>query len=412
MKNIGMVWLAGIIATGFGCGVGYAQDPVVSNVRAEQRPGTKLVDVRYNLSAFATVSLTVIDGGQTVSVSAVTGDIGDDINSGSDLQITWNAGADWNGYISTAMVFAVTAVPSDPLYLVVDLSSGPSATNYPVSYLSAVPPGGWPDEYKTTKLVLRRIPAGTFTMGSPTNELGRLADREAQRQVTLTKDFYIGVFEVTQKQWERVMGNWPSYFTSAAYRDSRPVEQVSWNDIRGGVWPGSPSGSGQASVASFVGRVSARTGLSFDLPTEAQWEYACRAGTVEALNSGQNLTNTSSDVSMNVVGRYYYNHPGGSSGSSSVSTAGGTAKVGSYLSNSWGLYDMHGNVWEWSLDWYTASAPGLVDPVGAASGSYRVLRGGSWSDDAWYCRSADRSSGLDPSTRILILGFRISRTLP
>jgi hypothetical protein len=117
-------------------------------------------------------------------------------------------------------------------YLVIDLAGGADATNYPVSTLAGVPAGGWTEEHRTTKLVLRRIPAGTFTMGSPTGELGRSTD-ETQHQVTLTQDFYIGVFEVTQEQWYRVMGDWPSYFNNTAYRASRPVERVSYNDIRG-----------------------------------------------------------------------------------------------------------------------------------------------------------------------------------
>lgn len=115
--------------------------------------------------------------------------------------------------------------------MIIDLFEGSAATNYPVSYTNAPPEGGWTDEYKTTKLVMRRIPAGTFTMGSPEGELGRFRD-ETQRQVTLTKDYYMGVFQVTQKQWERVMGNWPSHFNNASYRDARPVEQVSYTDIR------------------------------------------------------------------------------------------------------------------------------------------------------------------------------------
>lgn len=275
-------------------------------------------------------------------------------------------------------------------YLVIDLSAGPSASSYPVSYLSAIPPGGWTDEYKTTKLVLRRIPAGTFTMGSPAGEQGRYSV-EAQRQVTLTKDFYIGVFQVTQKQWERVMGYWPSYFNNVTYRDSRPLEQRSWNDIRGGTWPG-----GQAASGTFMQRISDRTGLSFDLPTEAQWEYACRAGTTTALNSGKNLTNTGSCPNMSEVGRYWFN--GGSGFSQGGSTAVGTAKVGSYVPNAWGLYDMHGNVWEWCLDWYAASPQGTIDPVGAASGSNRVRRGGGCYSNARYCRSATRRS-VTPSDR-------------
>ncbi|MBM4027405.1 MAG: hypothetical protein FJ280_18660, partial [Planctomycetes bacterium] len=141
------------------------------------------------------------------------------------------SGGATNSSVATLSITAGGSTGPGSTYLVIDLSAGPSATSYPVSYLSSVPSGGWSDVYKTTKLVMRRIPAGTFTMGSPSGELGRY-DNETQHQVTLSKDFYIGVFEVTQKQWERVMGTWPSYFNNTSYRDSRPVEQVSYYDIR------------------------------------------------------------------------------------------------------------------------------------------------------------------------------------
>lgn len=305
-------------------------------------------------------------------------------------------------------------------YLVVDLSGGPEAETWLVSYLDAVPDGGWTDEYKTTKLVLRRIPAGTFTMGSPADELGREPwdpGSETQRQVTLTKDFYIGVFEVTQRQWYQVMGVWPSSFNNASYRETRPLEMVSYYDIRenpasGAISPNWPQ-SDQVHTNSFMGKLRAKTGLAtFDLPTEAQWEYACRAGTTSALNSGNNLTNATNCPNMSDVGRYYYNHPGGYSSNSDVSTDGGTAKVGSYLPNGWGLYDMHGNVSEWCLDWYENPSTGALDPPGAGSGSFRVRRGGCWFFGAEYCRSANRYYYYTPGSRHTINGFRLSRTLP
>jgi formylglycine-generating enzyme required for sulfatase activity len=309
------------------------------------------------------------------------------------------------------VVASVTSAPppvEEGDYLVVDLSGGPSAESYPVTYLDDVPGGGWTDEYKTAKLVLRRIPATAtdFTMGSPTDELGRFSG-ETQHQVTLTSDFYLGVFEVTQRQWELVTGDKPSYFNNATYYESRPVEQVSYYDVRenpdnSAISPNWPA-STQVHADSFMGKLRAKTGLSgFDLPTESQWEYACRAGTATALNSGYDLTSTSQDYRMDQVGRNFYN--GDWNSSQGCEPSAGTATAGSYLPNAWGLYDMHGNVWEWCLDWY-GTYPGIVtDPKGASSGSHRVIRGGSWINNANSCRSADRDD--DPDGRSISIGFR------
>ena len=280
-------------------------------------------------------------------------------------------------------------------YLIVDLSSGPTATSYPVRYTNDPPAGGWGDEYKTTNLVLRRIPGGIFAMGSPTNELGHDTN-EPLHAVKLTKDYYAGVFEVTQRQWERVRGNWPGRFSNTTYRDSRPVEHVSYNDVRGtnaGInWPADNT----VDTNSFLGRLRTKTGLAFDLPTAAQWERACRSGTTNALNSGFDLTNVAADVSMDAVGRYIDN--GGSTYVYTGTTAVGTAKVGSYLPSPWGLYDAHGNVCEWCLDWYDSAPAGALDPPGPATGIHRVLRGGSWAENAEDCRSAnDRGTGILPN---------------
>ena len=297
------------------------------------------------------------------------------------------------------------AIASD--YLIVDLAEGPLAPQYPVSYANDPPAGGWGDEYKTTKLVLRRVPGGTFSMGSPTNELGRDVN-EPPHAVALTKDYYVGVFEVTQKQWERVQGNWPSRFNNPTYRESRPVEAVSYHEIRENpanwaISPNWPQSNG-VHADSFMGKLRAKTGQAFDLPTEAQWEHACRAGTVTALNSGNNLTGVSADAGMAEVGRYWYN--GGSDYTQSGDTSVATAKVGSYLPNAWGLYDMHGNAWEWCLDWYENAPAVARDPAGPASGSNRLLRGGGWGDAAGLCRSAGRLN-ITPDGRFSSLGFRV-----
>ncbi len=309
---------------------------------------------------------------------------------------------------------------SGGLFLVVDLSGGPSAASYPVSYLSEAPAGGWTQEYKTTKLVLRRIPATapSFIMGSPTDEMGRstVVD-ETQHEVILSSDFYIGVFEVTQRQWELVMGTKPSFFANATYYQSRPVERVSYYDIRENTnntaisphWPE----SSQVHSNSFMGKLRAKTGLpSFDLPTESQWEYACRAGTTTALNSGHNLTDVGQDTHMDVLGRYAFNSD--SDIDANVATNAGTALVGTYLPNAWGLYDMHGNVLEWCLDWYGNYPAGPVtDPKGRTSStaSFRKCRSGAWYNGASECRSAAGSYGY-PNARDGSIGLRCSCAVP
>lgn len=300
---------------------------------------------------------------------------------------------------------AVTLTPnyekstsSGKTYMVVTLSTGN------VRYTDTAPDLS-SDTCRTTELWLRRIPKGTFTMGSPEDELGRDSD-ETQHQVTLTKDYYIGVFEMTQRQYELITGERPSYFNNATYYATRPVEQVSYNMIRGSSagagWPA----NNNVDSESFLGKLRNKTSLTFDLPTEAQWEYACRAGTTTSLNTGKNVVNpTSSDANLNEAGRNWYN--GGSGSSQTCDTSAGTAKVGSYLSNAWGLYDMHGNVWEWCLDWYGTYSGDAVDPAGAQSGSIRVDRGGCWNYSfPRYCRSAYRNFSY-PSYDNYYFGFRV-----
>ena len=307
-----------------------------------------------------------------------------------------------------------SAVFVDGAYMSINISGGTTATTYPVTYyrsLAEVPGGADSDTYKTTNILMRLIPKGTFVMGSPSFEIGRYSE-ETQHRVTLTKDFYIGVFEVTQRQWELVMDDRPSSFNNDAFYATRPVEQVSYDyNIRGCVDPNVEWPTSSLVLAdSFMGRLRAKTGLfTFDLPTEAQWEYACRAGTATALNTGYNLTLTSGDPRMDAAGRYWYN--GGSGYTQNCDTSVATAKVGSYLPNAWGLYDMHGNVAEWCLDWHGVYPGAVIDPFGAASGSSRVVRGMSWYTSAIGCRSAIRGYSY-PLNLYGIIGFRAAMTLP
>lgn len=393
----------------------------VTNVSCRQRyPWNGKVDIDVEVQCddpTTNVSLYVtakdLQHGKTLSVRTV--DCADNVSTNvGELtvragrhRLTWDCGVDNPNVASTNVAIEVQGVLGGALYLVIDLSEGPKAISYPVSYLNQVPEGGWTDEYKTDKLVLRRIEPGTFMMGSPTNEVGRWWTGETQHSVTLTKPYYMGVFEMTQRQYALVIGTNPSYRKG----DTRPVECVSYNDIRGTLigtnWPS----HAEVDADSFLGKIRVCTVLNFDLPTDAQWEYACRAGTMTALNNGRDLSNTDQDAAMDDVGRYSYNWNDGRGGYSSWHT-----KVGSYTPNAWGLYDMHGNVDEWCLDWFERYAMGAVtDPVGLASGSSRgssssdpcrVARGGCCRSDASFCRSAVRNY-FEPWFSDNSTGFRL-----
>ena len=364
-------------------------DPAVTDVIAKQRyPWNGKVDITFIVSGdvaeglpngtMPVLSVTAEDRengtNYVAEANALSGDTGTAVGA---HHVVWDLNAQGLEIKSDDVVFTVAYAPPPPAYCIIDLSSGASASSYPVTYLAEPPSGGFnTDEYKTTKLVLKRIEAGSFIMGGGLDESHR---------VTLTKPFYCGLFEVTQKQYELVTGSNPSNFSG----DKLPVEKVSYNAIRGSSdgaqWPASNA----VDASSFMGRLRARTGLDFDLPTEAQWEYACRAGTTTTYSYGDSAN-----------GNYMWYRDNSSSQ---------THEVGTKQPNPWGLYDMHGNVREWCLDWYGTLAYG-TDPKGSSSGSYRVERGGSWGDFAVYCTSSYRFSN-GPSSGSNGYGFRLVRTL-
>ena len=234
---------------------------------------------------------------------------------------------------------------------------------------------------KEINLKLVKCPAGSFMMGSQKNELGHGSD-EILHKVTLSKPFYIGIYEVTQNQYKAIEKNNPSFFKG----DNKPVEQICWDDAK-----------------DFCKKLNIRyknllpKGYVFDLPTEAQWEYACRAGTTNALNNGKNLTIADGTCpNLDEVAWYSKN----SEKSSHI--------VGQKKPNAWGIYDMHGNVGEWCRDWcmdYTDKE--LVDPFGITPDSSRVNRGGGWFDIPARCRSAFRC-GDEPDIGYKYLGFRVA----
>ena len=410
-----------LIAFTLGAAMSASAQVTLSNATLWQNPMTRVVEVTYDLTGPAPVYITLGITTNNVAIPdpvTVEGDITtllnpkviepDNTPGAPKKKILWAAKRDWPGELTLDARAVVTAwftddppehllLLSKPTYIVVDLSGGPSATKYPMraSYVSPATSGA----SKTTELWLRRIPKGTFTMGSPVGELGRKPSvwegDETQHDVTLTQDFYIGVFEVTQKQWELVMGNTPATHKG----DTRPVETVHYSAVRGATLGANWPADNQVDANSFMGLLRDKTGLTFDLPTEAQWEYACRAGTATALNNGQDLTNITACQEMDEVGLYAGNGGG----------VGAHTTVGSYPPNAWGLYDMHGNVWEWCLDWfsYGMAADAVSDPRGAsappAGTKWRITRGGSFNDDAQYCRSAVRACATNGGSTC---GFR------
>jgi formylglycine-generating enzyme required for sulfatase activity len=228
-------------------------------------------------------------------------------------------------------------------------------------------------------------PPGSFMMGSPKSEADRPRDIEDQVQVRINKGFWMAQTEVTQAQWKALMGSNPSKFKG----DDLPVEMVSWEDAQ-----------------SFITKAAAATNLpagwEWALPTEAQWEYACRAGTETAYSFGGSPAQLSQHANF-ADKNFTIDSWGDKAQDDGVGDT--TAQVARYRANAWGLYDMHGNVWEWCADWKADKLLGGTDPAGPSKGVNRVGRGGSWSDDAAGCRAAYRLS-VDPGHRDFRLGFR------
>jgi formylglycine-generating enzyme required for sulfatase activity len=324
-------WLATVAMLMASVLVVEAVDPVVSKVRVSQRPGTHKVDIRYDVAdadgdaLWITVKVSD-NGGTTYAVPAASfsGDFPLVIQPDSGKHIVWDAGADWGGKYSANMRFRLTADDTLPQNMV------------------------W-------------INPGTFTRGGS--------------EVTISRGFGMSKYEVTQAQYKAVMGSSPSRFKG----DNNPVEMVTWHDV-------------VAYCAKLTEKEKAAgrlpVGYEYRLPTEAEWEYACRAGTTTAFSFGDDESK---------LGEYAWY--GSNSGRTSH-------PVGEKKPNGWGLYDMHGNVYEWCQDWYGAYPGGSVtDPQGAATGSYRVGRGGCWFNDARFCRSEYRYS-FEPGDRNGYVGFR------
>ena len=399
----------------------------VTNVTVQQRwPWNGKVDIDYEVSSDAPDDSIFVypeakenDRNIAIAPRTLTGDGVEPSMCGARVKpgrhrMTWHMDTDEPTLHSSSFTVTMHAVKGG-MYLVVDLSGGPNAESYPIRY-SDTPPDITDDACRTTNLWLRLCLPGTFMMGSPSDEYGRqmfssgVYDYSSSRsigyetlhKVTLTKPFYIGVFEFTQRQHALVKGQ--DYVTSSTYKgDLRPMVNINYNYLRGSVAGAAWPQHSQVDPNSFLGILRAKTGCLFDLPTEAQWEYACRAGTSTALNNGKNFT--ASDVGpINEVAR---------AGDNNTTVVNGytyqyQTVVGQYKPNAWGIYDMHGNVAEFCLDWWQSNLGSnvAIDPVGPQMGQefyykgyhyFRVIRGGSASASSSYmrtkenCRSAARN---------------------
>ena len=354
-----------------------AQSPTVTDISYSQRVGgdgnlTKLVDIQYNLDGNRSMFVEFFfssDGGVTfpVACTAVTGDAGPGVEYGVGKTAVWDAAQDWNQNFT------------DRGRIMVKATYGDQPTGFPG--MDGNGSGSGPAAPSPTHIVpsadnleMIWVEPGSFMMG-------QVGLAEPVHEVTLTEGFYLGKFEVTQAQYEAVMTGNPDGLSATPSSfggyPNYPVEQVSWDDI-------------QVFLSRLNNLESANipAGWAYVLPTEAQWEYACRAGTTTDYSWGNDINASQANyIDSN------NNRP---------------LNVGQYAPNPWGFFDMHGNVYEWTADWYGTYPAGnpVVDPTGPASGSFRVRRGGSWGTDGTYLRSAERF-GNSPSTRDYAIGFRV-----
>ena len=417
--------------------------PSVSNVKMEQDSGSRVVTVTYDLGvepAIITLDITTNDVsiGQE-NIYCLSGDVNCKVLGGTGKKLKWKPDKSWNGHLvtngSVKAVVKAWATNSPPDYMVVDLTGTVEPRFYTCE--ESLPGGLLSNNYyRTTAMVMRRIPADgiTWTMGNTGKETGTDAtwvtdNREWQHTVTMDHDYYMGVFEMTQGQYYHVVGkkhykeaanDWSQDTFDEEDWELRPLDSVRYVEVRNNVTPYIYSSSfktydypASPNESSIIGFLRSKTGIAFELPSEAEWEYACRAGTGEGFwNNGTRIS--ASSKCSNLPGRVSYNGGNPVAGDENYgetdkhkwTSKNGTAIVGSYKPNKWGLYDMHGNVWEWCNDFWVLDISMyknyLSTGVANACGDYlidkttlsprnRVRRGGSWANDVGYCRSAHRN---------------------
>ena len=405
--------------------------PKVSNVTFEQDSvSSRKVTITYKLETEpAIITIDILTNGVSIGERHLTGFAGDAnrvVSTGDVRTVYWYPDRSWpdNKSDNAKAVVTAWATNAPPDYMVVNLTDGD--TTYYTS-TNCLPDGGLAnDVYRTERMVFRKIPARgvTWRMGSPEGELGRKAD-EKPHLVTLTKDYWFGVFPVTMGQY-KIIHNINSefapaccFFTNTASHLTRPMQGIGMKSVRGSakLWPADGHEvSDGTSIALF--RAIAGNRL-FDLPTEAQWEYAARAGVGTSLTTGRNLNQSNQDPQLDELGRYDKNC--GSPDSDKLAAPiranddrTGTSKVGIYEANRWGIYDIHGNVADICLDWYGEYEGDMEtvreNPKGPqkTDSSECVVRGGFWGyisgSSAAECRLASRRKA--PFDTNKVIGFR------
>ena len=390
----------------------FAARPQVTNISV-QPASRRAIAVSYQLDQPAIVTLEVLTNGAPVALSdllSLEGDVNRYVTSSGNHAFTWRRPHKDipEGSYTVKYVLTAWATNAPPDYMVVDIN--PAKVSYYAS-ADAIPGGITNWASKTSRIVLRKIPAAGVEWGMGSSlEGGREPEREVPHLVTLTEDFYLAIFETTKGQY-RAFGLEPSYWqwttNKTGYADvsDLPIAHVSYHALRGDVandgidWPT----TGHAvSPTSALQTMRSRTGVEFDLPTDAQWEFACRAGcpldysnwsiyNANAAAYGWFRSNSATEVGGESV---LHPHP-----------------VGTRLPNDFGLYDMHGNINEWCLDWNDTTRPfapdPVTDPLGYTSGEGRITRSGCYNYNVPLCRSARR--GKDPpQDPVGVIGFRLA----
>ena len=378
----------------------HAEMPVIpqESVVFNQNSNNRLVTISYELQeAPAIVTVDILTNGVSIgeqNFTTIYGDVNKRIEPGTNKLIFWQPDKEWPGYKfkngEVSVVVKGWDIGRPPDYMVLDLTETNAVKRFYVSE-KALPDGGLANRevYLKEKLVMRRIPAAgvTWKMGSPTTEVGRQTDgREDQRTVTFTNDYYMAIYTVSQGQQVTAI-NQNTAYPDHRTNDTMVVNNTNYNQLRGSTsdninWPS----TGHAVKSdSILGKWRAKTGIDFDLPTSAQWEYACRAGSGTAFCCGIDLPSNDPVVYSGLNVYAWYGGTGGNSG-------GKIQLIGRKTPNDWGLYDMHGNMYEACLDWFSKSydSSDTIEPVGASSNAdnKRVYRGGTYNSRANACRSA------------------------